>query len=146
MFHMSKRPVGVTVIAIAMLALGGVGTLMAGVGLLNPPPAPVRPCTGWLCSFDWRPIVFVLASIQAVLSAWALATGAGLLGRFQWARRSAMALSSVPFLLGIFLAGHGGGVIVGLGCLGAGSPLLWYFNRPEVVAWFAERRPDQAAG
>lgn len=147
MFDMGKRPAGVTLIVAALLALASVGLVGAGSALLHLPPPPVIPCEGKLCAFDWRLVVVILASIESGLSAWALVTGIGLLGRLRWARKSVMVLASVPFLIGILAASHGMGVFVGLGFASTGTPLLWYFGRPEVTAWFDGTTPkNHAAG
>jgi hypothetical protein len=135
--RMGARPIGLTLLAAALFVMGTGGFLIACAALLHPPAPPVRPCVGMLCGFDWRPIVSFLATVQAALSAWAAVSGAGLLARREWARRSTMVLGAVPFVLALLVAGHGVTLLLAVGAVGAGSPLIWYLERPKIKSWFA---------
>ena len=148
---MKTRPIGVTLVAAGMLVGGACVLGVAGYGLNHPPPAPVRSCMGMLCGFDWRPIVEILATLEVALAVGALATGAGLLARREWARRAAIGLAAVALVVGIAFAGRAlqavGVVMIGLIWSGTGGVLIGYLERPEVRARFVHGgRCDQAAG
>jgi hypothetical protein len=148
MFLMGGRPIGVTVIAAGLVLLGGAGLVIAVIMLLNPGPAPDPHCSGMLCNFDWRGLVTWFAKILAVAAVWPLVTGAGLLGRFDWARYSAMALSIVLFALGIYAAKYSFGLLLTLPLMILSPLAVWYFARNDTRAWFSPGADEdgQAAG
>jgi len=142
---MLVRPAGVMIFAAVLLGVGGFVFSFAGYTVLHLPPPPVRPCVGMLCGFDWRPLIVPLLGLYIALSLWAIVTGAGLLARREWARRSSLGIVVLAIVGGFLAATYAPTLFLGLGLIGAGSLAAWYLCRTKVKTWFAGL-PSETSG